>query len=144
MLVIGVVYARLNFHRKLNTLTVPGWMLAGGTDRYVSDANLTTLRKLRGGSNHSIWLLRTEGAFHLPKAVLVLTFLEYPIGCRIAQYRSTETATKQKIEMVHNTTNKDTVNRQAYRFDGNPTDAMMANGIPNSPTRKSAAANDTM
>lgn len=80
----------------------------------------------------------------LPKAVFVRTFLEYPIGCRMAQYRSTETATRQKIEMVQSTISKDTVNKQACRLFGSPMEDKMAKGIPNSPTRKSAVANETM
>lgn len=82
--------------------------------------------------------------FDLPKAVLVRTCLEYPMGYKIAQYRSTDTATKQNIDIVHSTSNKETVNKHACKLVGNPTDANRAKGIPNSPTNKSAAANDTI
>lgn len=50
---------------------------------------------------------------NLPKANLELTFLEYDMGCRMAQYRSSETATSEKIEIVHNTTSSDTENKHA-------------------------------
>lgn len=62
----------------------------------------------------------------------------------MAQYLSTETATRQKIDTVHKTTSSDTVNKQAYKFDGKPYDAIIANGIPNKPTKRSATAKEMM
>ena len=81
---------------------------------------------------------------HSPIAVLVLTFLEYPMGWSMAQYRYTDTATRQKMEIVQRTTRTDTVNRQACRFVGRPKLARMANGIPSNPTSRSAIANEMM
>jgi len=62
----------------------------------------------------------------------------------VAQYLSMLTATRQSIEMVHNTTRTETVNKHPYRFLGSPTLAKTANGIPSKPTRKSAIARAKM
>ncbi len=62
----------------------------------------------------------------------------------MAQYRSTDTATNENIDIVHNTTNNDTDNKHACNCLGNPTLENMAQGIPMSPTSRSATASDTM
>lgn len=66
------------------------------------------------------------------------------MGCRMAQYRSSETATSEKMEIVHNTTSSDTENKHACNCRGRPTLASIAQGMPISPTSRSATASDTI
>uniref|UniRef100_A0A1Y1NMV6 Uncharacterized protein n=1 Tax=Photinus pyralis TaxID=7054 RepID=A0A1Y1NMV6_PHOPY len=52
----------------------------------------------------------------ITKAVLVRTCFEYAIGYKIAQYRSIETANKQKMDTVHNTINNEIINRHPCKL----------------------------
>jgi hypothetical protein len=61
----------------------------------------------------------------------------------IAQNLSTDTATRENIDVVHSSIRKEFMKRQPWKLYGKPTLVAIAEGIPTNPTNRSATAKES-